>query len=146
MGFIQLCPQVEVINVGDISETRAFIDECVKLAIQLLQINQVFRKPGDYSYIMKAVNEGVVKDIEPFASPVEYLNYLSMLGVEDLPGKSTIYDNIQRIEGEYPNWTYIGEKKNPSNQEKLRRKNIVVQFISAFFKAKRELSESVSER
>ena len=144
--FVQLCPMVEVINVGDADETRGFIDECVKLTFELLQINHALRKPGDYTYIMKAVNEGVVKDMDPFASPVEYLDYLTNLGLEGLPGKSTIYDGLQKIEGKYPNWTYIGEKRTVGNQEILRRKNIVVQFLSAFFKAKRELSESGSER
>ena len=146
MGLVELCPMVEVINVGHPEETREFIDECFKLAIQFMQLTHAFRKPGDHSYIMKAVNEGVVKDIDPFVSPVEYLDYLEMLGVEDLPGKSTIYDNLQKIEGEYPNWTFVGENKKPNPREILRRKNIVVQFQSAFFKAKREQSEYGSER
>lgn len=146
LGFIQLCPKVEVMNVADGNETQELIDQCFKLAIELLQINNVFRKPGDYSYIMKAVNEGELCNVDPFFSPAEYIDYMSLLGIDNLPGKSTIYDNLQKIEGAYPNWTYKGEKKEPANREILRRKNIVVQFKSAFFKAKRELSEPASER
>ena len=146
LDFIKLCPMVEVVNVDSAEETHEFIDQCVKLAFQYLQKNRVFRKPGDYTYIMKAVNDGAVKDMDYFISPIDYLDYLSTLGLEDLPGKSTIYDNLQRIEGEYPDWTYVGENRQPTNQEILRRKNIVVRFLSAFFRAKRELSESGSER
>ena len=68
MGFIRLCPQVEVVSESRGIETRESIDLCVACAIREMRQNGAFRFPSDYTYIMLASNEGVVKGLR-------YLHY-----------------------------------------------------------------------
>jgi hypothetical protein len=91
---------------------------------------------------MIAANEGQAKGMSFFHSPKEYLDYLKELELDGLPGRSTIYDTISKVDGKYPNWTFSDD---PKPKEALRRKNIVRLFLSAFFKARRTLSDGISD-
>ena len=142
MGMVALCPQVKVVSDGAACETRDVVDLCVARAIREMQENGAFRYPSDYTYIMVATNEGMVKGIPFFYSPKEYLDYLKELELDGLPGRSTLYDTINKMRGRYPDWSF---SDNPKTAEILRRKNIVKQFLSAFGRARRDASDGVSE-
>ena len=101
-----------------------------------------FRYPGYYTYIMIAANEGLIPGMPFFFSPQEFVDYLKALDLDGLPGRSTIYDTISKVSGRYPDWTFNDQ---PKAAEELRRKNIVKQFLSAFGRAKRRLSDGFSE-
>lgn len=133
LGFIQLCQKVEVVSTNAVKDTKALVDICFCDAISELRQDKAFRTKGDYGYIMQAVNDGVVKGLF-FYSPLEYLNYLKELGFGQLPSLPTIYNNINKVTGRYPEWEFTD---HPDNKEKLRRKNIVVRFLSAFNRARR---------
>ena len=60
MGFVQLCPLVEVICDGDCVETRDEIDQSFASSIIELKNRNVFSTPTDYVYIMKAANDGAI--------------------------------------------------------------------------------------
>lgn len=135
LGMLKLCQKVEVVRGEDCVNTEINMDSCVAKAISELCQRRVFRYPCDFSYIMKALNEEVIKGLPYFYSPMEYISYLQSLGFKyRLPRKSTVYNTINKIGGNYPNWSF---NDNPSDYEKLRRTNIVRQFLSAFMMAKR---------
>ncbi len=104
--------------------------------------NGAFRYPSDYTYIMLASNEGVVKGLKYFYSPKEFITYLKGLELDGLPGRSTLYDTIAKTSGRYPEWTF---SDGPRDTEAMRRRNIARQFLSAFGRARRRLSDGVSE-
>ena len=142
MGFIRLCPQVEVVSESKGIETREGMDLCVACAIREMRQNGAFRFPGDYTYIMLASNEGVVKGLRYFYSPKEFITYLKDLELDGLPGRSTLYDTISKTCGHYPEWTFAD---SPKDTETMRRRNIARQFLSAFGRARRRLSDGISE-
>ncbi len=141
LGFIQLCPTVEVICTVDGVDTQDVIDKSFAYAITELRDRKVFKTPADYTYIMKAANDGVIHHTLFYYSPSEYIGYLEMLGLNNLIGRSTLYNNKDSISGKYPNWTFA-DSDRISQYEILRRKNIVVQFLSAFLKEKRRLLDA----
>jgi hypothetical protein len=142
MGFIRLCPQVEVVSEDKGIETRESADLCVACAIREMRQNGAFRYPSDYTYIMLASNEGLVKGLKYFYSPREFIDYLKELELDGLPGRSTLYDTIAKTSGSYPDWTF---SDNAKDSVVLRRKNIARQFLSAFGRARRRLSDGVSD-
>jgi hypothetical protein len=142
MGMLSLCPQVEVVSEGVAIETREAIDLCVARAIREMRADGAFRLPGDYTYLMIAANEGLAKGMAFFHTPKEYLDYLKELELDGLPGRSTVYDILSKVDGKYPDWIFIDD---PKPKEALRRKNIVRMFLSAFFKAKRAMSDGFSD-
>ena len=81
---------------------------------------------------MVAFNESVVKGLPFFYSPKDFLDYMKDSDFDDLPGRSTIYNTIAKVEGKYPDWTFTDA---PKASEALRRKNLIKQFLSAFMKA-----------
>ena len=126
INFLQLCPMVEVVSASKLVETKDLLDKCFHEAVSELRKDKVFRRKGEYGYIMLALNDNVTKGFF-FYSPIEYLDYLKELEFDRLPGKSSVYTTIL---------------DNPDNFEKLRRNNIVVRFLSAFNRARRQLLES----
>ena len=107
-----------------------------------MRADGVFRLPGDYAYLMMAANEGLAKGMAFFHTPKEYLDYLKELELDGLPGRSTVYDILSKVDGKYPDWIFTDD---PKPKEALRRKNIVRMFLSAFFKAKRAMSDGFSD-
>ncbi len=141
VDFLQLCPMVEVVSTSEVVETKGLLDKCFYEAISELRADKVFRTQGDYGYIMLALNDGAVKGFF-FYSPNEFRSYLKETGFDKFPGLSTLYDTQNRVSGTYPEWVFLD---NPDNKEMLRRNNVVVRFVSAFYRAKRRLSEGFSE-
>lgn len=145
VGFLQLCQKVEVVSVNNGVDTRDAVDKSFAYAIRELRSRQVFKTAGDYYYIMQAANDCVIYPTLFFFTPSEFLSYLGAIGINNLPGRSTLYDKKDTVEGTFPEWTFADSDK--INQfEALRRKNIVVQFLSAFTKEKRRLLDATLDK
>ena len=140
-GIVQLCPQVEMVGSSDCIETKDVIDKSFAYAISELRDRKVFKTPADYTYIMKAANDGAIYHTLFFLTPTDFIAYLEALGLKKLIGRSTLYSTKDSIKGKYPDWTFL-DSETVSQYEILRRKNIVVQFLSAFSKARRRLLDA----
>ena len=141
LGITRHCPFIEVVSTSQDIDSKEILDKCFYEAIIELQRDRLLRTRSDYTYIMLAVNDRAVDGFY-FYSPLDYLDYMSQLGLEHLPGKSVLYDTVKKVSMHYPNWSFLD---NPDDNERIRRKNIVVRFISAFNRAKRRLSERIPE-
>lgn len=134
MGMLSLCPSVKVESSVDVADTERDCDFCMKYAINTLRSNGVFRHVYDYTWIMMAVNQGLVEDLDAFKSPQAFLDYLTELGIDKLPTRFSISLAFSKTLDSYPNWTFIDVA---DACEILRRKNVVKQFLSAYGVAKR---------
>ena len=65
------------------------------------------------------------------------------ISFKNIPGRTTIYDTKNGIKGEYPKWTF--PFLHADDIETLRRNNVARQFLSAYFKAQRRLSDRISD-
>jgi hypothetical protein len=134
VGMLELCNGVRIASVQESMDVMDDRDACMRYAITTLRRNKVFRRHYDYSWIMQAINDGVMDDYEEFESPQTFINYLCEIGIDELPDRSTISRACSNVYDSYPNWQFMDVTK-PS--EILRRKNVVKQFLSAFGEAKR---------
>ena len=141
-GMIDLCPDVKIVCVDVVIDTKDVVDQCVGNAIRSLVESNTIRHAYDYAYIMMGINQGLVDKQLFFVSPQEYLDYLNELVDSNLPGKSTLYNTIGKTYGKYPDWTFTDK---PTTFESLRRKNVFKQFLSAFMKEKRARLERMLE-
>lgn len=132
MGMVSLCPMVEVVSANQNNKAQQSTDYCVTTAIREMQNMHAFRYPRDYAFLMIAINEGAVKGLPFFYTPMDFLDYMKQSEIENLPGRSTIYETIEKVKGRYPDWTFTDA---PKAREILRRKNLVKLFLSAFVKA-----------
>ena len=127
-------PEVEIVSRVEIlpcDEGLGDMERRVALAMQVLQKNGALRSPFDYTWIMVAIGDGVVKGMGRFRSPQSFMDYLRGLGVEHVPSRSTLSAWYNRVLGTYPDWEFTDTK---DQQEILRRKNVVRQFLSAMRK------------
>ena len=97
----------------------------------------------DYTWIMVAICDGAIKGMGGFRSPQKFMDYLSSLGVERIPSRTTLSTFNNNVCGTYPNWEFI-DTDDP--QEILRRKNVVRQLISALNKMKNQTPEQKAEQ
>jgi hypothetical protein len=135
MGMLSLCPSVKVESVDDYIVTEEKRDLCAKTAFNTLLENNVIRRPRDYAWIMMAMGQKVIDDFEAFHSHQDYIDYLTELGIEQVPSRSTIFNICNITLNDYPEWEFLDA---PAPSEALRRKNLIKQFLSAYRKAKRE--------
>lgn len=142
MGMVSLCPQVEVLNVCQTGDKKLTIDAYVASAIREMRQTQAFRNLCDYAYLMVAMNESVVKGLPFFYTPKDFIDYMREADFDHLPGRSTIYDTMAKVQGKYPDWTFTDA---PKASEALRRKNLIKQFLSAFMKAQSRKSDGLSD-
>ena len=140
MGMIALCPSVKVVGESSVAEVTSQRDQCMLYAIQTLRANHVFRFGYDYTWVMMAINEGLVDDYDSFRSPQAFLDYLYEIGIDKLPSRITLSLAYSKTFNHFPDWTFT-DMDNPS--EILRRKNVVKQFLSAFGTAKRGISNKI---
>ena len=144
MEVISLFKGVDVVETGDMVETRSLIDMCVAEAIaELRNDKRVYRRPSDLAYVMIGVNDGALKGLNLRMTPDEYLGYLEQLGFEGLPSRSTLYNKKNTTVGKYPDWTFVDTVKP---KEVLRRKNNVSRFCSAYFRAKRKILDGILDK
>ena len=135
-------PEVEIVEREElplVDDGLSDIDRRVALAIQVLIKNGALRNPFDYTWIMVAIGDGVVKGMGAFRSPQSFMDYLNGLGVEHVPSRSTLSAWYNKVLGTYPNWEFT-DTHDP--QEILRRKNVVRQFLSAM----RQVGKGLSDR
>lgn len=141
IGMIRHCPFIEVVSTSQDIDSKEILDKCFHEALLEIRRDRVLRTRGDYAYIMLAVNDRAVDGLY-FYTPLDYIDYMAQLGIDNLPGKSIIYDTAKKVGKHYPNWSFSDK---PDNNERLRRNNIVVRFVSAFNRAKRRISERIPE-
>ena len=140
MGMVSLCPQVEVLNVCQTGDKKLTIDAYVASAIREMRQTLAFRYPCDYAYLMVAMNESVVKGLPFFYTPKDFIDYMREADFDHLPGRTTIYDTMAKVQGKYPDWTFTDA---PKASEALRRKNLIKQFLSAFMRAQSRKSDGL---
>ena len=140
MGMVSLCPQVEVVCESGITDVMNDRDQCMVYAIQTLRNNHVFRFGYDYTWVMMAINEGLIDDYERFRSPQAFLDYLYEIGIDKLPSRITLSIAYSKTLDCFPDWKFT-DMDNPC--EILRRKNVVRQFLSAFGTAKRGILNKI---
>ena len=134
VGMLKLCSGVEIVDEAEVADIVADRDVWMRQAIETMRDNNAFRHYYDYTWVMMALNEGLVDDFEAFRSPQAFLDYLYEIGIRDLPSRYSISLAFSKTIDSYPNWTFIDVKK-PS--ESLRRTNVARQFLSAYGAAKR---------
>lgn len=131
--WVKHIPEIEL---ASLEESGVYeIDEInrrMALALKILKENRAIRYGYDYTWIMVAVGDGVVKGLNGFKSPQSFMDYLKSLGVDKVPSRTTISTWFGRVLGMYPNWEFT-DTKDPN--ETMRRKNVVRQLLSALNKA-----------
>ena len=143
VGMLKLCNGVTIVSDSHGDVTKAILDQCVVVAINELRNRNVLRRAYDYTYIMLVINQENIDRHLFFASPQDYIDYLSMFDVDRIPGKTSIYDMMSCTRGEFPNWQFSDRS---DNVEALRRNNVAKQFLSAYYRARRDISEGFSEK
>ena len=118
---------VEIVATGECDDSIEFCDQCVLSALTTLRENKVIVHPYDFTWIMAAINQYAVDGIEGFRSSNAFVKYLKVLGVEDV----------------YPTWTF-SDTDEPC--EVRRRRNVAIQFVAAYNKAKRQGSTGCSTK
>ena len=125
-------PEMEVVSLKESGEYE--LDEIhrrMALALKMLKQNGVVRFGYDYTWIMTAIGDGAIAGLAGFKSPQNFMNYLTSLGVEHVPSRTTLSTWYGRVLGKYPNWEFTDTQ---DSQEILRRKNVVRQLLSALNK------------
>ena len=143
VGILKLCNGVTIVSDTRGDVTKAILDQCVAVAINELRNRNVLRRAYDYTYIMLVINQENLDRHLFFASPQDYIDYLCMLDVDRIPGKTSIYDMMSCTRGEYPNWQFSDRS---DNVETLRRNNVAQQFLSAYYRARRAILEGFPEK
>lgn len=136
IGIADICSGVTVCSTADCVDIKDAVDHCFASAIVDLVDGGALKSPSDYTYIMQYVMEDHLKCGTLFLNPAEFLSYLRLLGIGDLPSRSSLYRIAETIMGRYPDWTFTD---HPSHFEELRRRNIARMFQSAFSRHKRGL-------
>ena len=136
-------PDMEVVCNNECDDSIEFCDRCVLEAFATLRENEVILHPYDFTWVMAAINQFAVDGMEGFRSANAFVKYLKVLGVEDVPCRDTISSNINKVEDIYPMWTF-SDTDEPC--EVRRRRNVAIQFVAAYNKAKRKGSTVCSTK
>lgn len=107
--------------------------ERARFALRIVFDEGLIKHKGDYAYINKLIDENRVKGLHMFESFKTFRLFLEQIGVEELPGCTTIDEAYKNIDGEFPNWTF-NDTKDPGKT--IRRINVARRFLSAFTKGK----------
>ena len=133
--WVKHIPEMELVCQKESGELP--LDEMnrrMALAFNVMRENGAMRHIYDYTWIMVAIGDGVVEGLGAFRSPQSFMNYLSNLGVEHVPSRTTLSTWSGRVFGTYPDWEFT-DTDDP--HEILRRKNVVRQLLSILNKAGR---------
>ena len=141
--LVEHIADVKVMDTGEYDDSIEFCDQCLLSAMTTLRENKVIVHPYDFTWIMAAINQYAVDGIEGFRSSNAFVKYLKVLGVEDVPCRDTISSNINKVEDVYPEWTF-SDTDEP--YEVIRRRNVAIQFVAAYNKAKRRGSTECSTK
>lgn len=110
---------IGLVNVGGTERDRRFA-----YAVNNVKKEGLIKFGYDWTWI-ELYCEGEMKDAN-FSTPTSFLDYLSVLGIDSLPDRSTLSKKLDLVKGEYPNWTFSDSK---SASETMRRKRVVGRFI-----------------
>lgn len=105
------------------------IGERIKKAVNTMKSEKLLEHAYDYTFIMTIMND--TADMPIFDSPNSFLTYLASLGIDGLPGDSSIKKEYGRMTGKFPDWKFIGKDKTESD----RRINIGKRFLNLYRKA-----------
>ena len=137
-------PEMEIIGQKESQDYGLGDMDCrMALALEVLRQNNTIRHLYDYTWIMVAIGDGAIEGMGGFKSPQSFMDYLSSLGVEHIPSRTTLSTFYNKVWGTYPDWEFT-DTEDP--QEILRRKNVVRQLISALNKAKKQVTEQKAEQ
>lgn len=131
--WVKHIPEMELVSLNESGEYELDeINRRMALALKTLKQNGTMRYGYDYTWVMAAIGDGAVEGLSAFKSPQRYMDYLTSLGVEHVPSRTTLSTWFGKVYGTYPDWIFT-DTQDP--QEILRRKNVVRQLVSALNKA-----------
>ena len=110
---------IGLVKVGGTERDRRFA-----YAVNNVKKEGLIKFGYDWTWI-ELYCEGEMKDAN-FSTPASFLDYLSVLGIDSLPDRTTLAKKVDMVKGEYPNWTFSDSK---SASETMRRKRVVGRFI-----------------
>ena len=110
---------IGLVKVGGTERDRRFA-----YAVNNVKKEGLIKFGYDWTWI-ELYCEGEMTDAN-FSTPASFLDYLSVLGIDSLPDRTTLAKKVDMVKGEYPNWTF-SDSKNAS--ETMRRKRVVGRFI-----------------
>lgn len=123
----------KIASEKQVDDEHVDVFERARLALRIVMDEGLIRFKGDYAYINKLIDENKVKGMHMFESSKTFRLFLEQMGVEKLPGCTTIEDAYKTIEGNFPNWTFM-DTNDPGKM--IRRINVARRFLSAFTKGK----------
>jgi len=123
----------KIASEKQVEDEHVNVFDRARLALRIVIDEGLIRHKGDYAYINKLIDEGKVKNLYMFESSKTFRCFLEELGVEILPGCTTVDEAYRRVDGEFPNWTFT-DTKDPGKV--IRRINVAKRFLSAFNKGK----------
>ena len=142
--WVKHIPEMEIVNQRESQDYGlGDMDRQMALALKTLRQNNTIRRRYDYTWIMVAIGDGAIKGLGGFKSPQSFMDYLSSLGVERIPSRTTLSTFYNKVVGKYPHWEFT-DTDDP--HEIMRRKNVVRQLISALNKAKSQAPEQKAEQ
>lgn len=119
----------EVPYVDNLSST----EKQIKTAVMIMRNEKVFKHLYDYAYLMKVMNE--TDDMPNFNSPKSFLDYITDLGITDLPSEDSIKKKVNATFDKHPSWTFTDTKGKDANEAK-RRNAVGSRFLSICRKGK----------
>ena len=142
--WVKHIPELEIVCSEESTDyALGNMDRQMALALEVLRQNKTIRYLYDYTWIMVAIGDGAINGMGGFKSPQKFMDYLSSLGVERIPSRTTLSTFNNNVFGTYPDWEFT-DTEDP--QEILRRKNVVRQLISALNKVNKPHSEQKAEQ
>ena len=134
--WVKHIPEMEVVSVKESGEYEMDeINRRMALAIRELKRNGVMRYGYDLTWIMVGIGDGAVEGLGSFKSPQSFMDYLTSIGVEYVPSRTTLSTWYGKVLGTYPDWEFV-DTQDPN--EILRRKNVVRQLIVALNRVAKE--------
>ena len=121
----------QIASEKQVDDEHIDVFERARLALRIVMDEGLIRFKGDYAYINKLIDENKVKGMHMFESSKTFRLFLEQMGVEKLPGCTTIEDAYKIIEGNFPNWTFTDTN---DSGKMIRRINVARRFLSAFTK------------
>lgn len=103
-------------------------EERIKTAINILQNEGTLKHLYDYAWLMQAMND--TTDLPHFDTPQSFLNYMQIIGIQDLPEVSSVKKAYGKVVGTFPEWTFLDADATECN----RRVNVGRRFMSAYRK------------
>ena len=142
--WVKHIPEMEIVAQKESLDCGLGDMDCrMALGLETLKQNNTIRHLYDYTWIMVAIGDGAIEGLGGFKSPQSFMDYLSSLGIEHIPSRTTLSTFYNKVWGTYPDWEFT-DTEDP--QEILRRKNVVRQLISALNKAKTQAPEQKAEQ